>query len=113
MNDETRRDTMTFMQTVTTIAVVVFALLLVTVERPLRIVGRDVLPFTLGIVGLLFVGVALMAMDSFRERWSRSHPASEDASQIDVGDAVPLLFEIGLWGLGLLYVVRLVEIARG
>jgi hypothetical protein len=113
MNDETRRDMMTFMQTVTTIAVVVFALLLVAVERPLRIAGRDVLPFTLGMVGLLFVGVALMAMDAFRDQWSRSRPGSAEETQLDLSDAVPLLFEIGLWGLGLLYVVRLVEIARG
>lgn len=104
---------MTFLQTVTTIAVVVFALLLVTVERPLRFGGREVLAVALGIVGLLFVGVALTTMDAFREQWSRSHPATEDGSRVDVDDAMPVLFELGLWGLGLLYVVRLVEIARG
>jgi hypothetical protein len=62
---------------------------------------------------LLFVGGALMAMDTFHEEWRRSHPTSEGEVQGDITSMVPLLFEIGLWGLGLLYVVRLAEIARG
>ena len=104
---------MTFMQTVTTIAVVVFALLLVAVERPLRVGGRDVLPSALGIVGLLFVAAALMAMPAFREEWKRAHPSPDADAERDVTTGVPLLFEVGLWGLGALFVVRLVEIARG
>jgi hypothetical protein len=112
MQSEPRRETMPFLQTVTTVAVIVFALLLVSVERPLRLGGRELLPIGLGVVGLLFVAVALMAMDGFRRQWAEAHPPA-DASEPDPRALVPLLFEAGLWGLGLLYVVRLAEIARG
>lgn len=104
---------MSYMQTVTTIAVVIFALLLVTVERPLRVGGRDVLPVALGIVGLLFVAAALMAIESFREQWRRSRDDADEETSSDGHEFVPVIFEVGLWALGLLYVVRLVEIARG
>ena len=112
MNDETRPNLMSYMQTVSTIAVVLFALLLVTVDRPMRVGGRDVLPVALGIAGLLFVAAALMAMESFREQW-RSRNGADGESPAQPNELAPLAFEIGLWALGLLYVVRLVEIARG
>ena len=113
MNDETRPNLMSYLQTVTTIAVVLFALLLVTVDRPLRIGGLDVLPVALGIAGLLFVAAALMAMDGFREQWRRSRDDTGEEVPVAVNELAPLAFEVGLWALGLLYVVRLVEIARG
>jgi hypothetical protein len=112
MNDETRPNLMSYMQTVSTIAVVLFALLLVTVDRPLRVGGRDVLPVALGIAGLLFVAAGLMAMESFRAQW-RSRNDADGGSQVQPIEMAPLAFEVGLWALGLLYVVRLVEIARG
>src|SRR5215217_3227018 len=99
------QDSMALMQTVTIVAVAAFALLVVTDER-------GVLPYALGIVGLLFVAVALMAMNAFRKEWGTSHLAADDG-EADVTSMVPLLFEIGLWGLGALYVLWLVEIARG
>ena len=96
----------TFVRTVTTVAIVAFALLAVTD-------GRRVLPFALGIAGLMLVGAALMAMDGFRTEWRRSHPASNDTNQHDITESGPLLVEAGLWALGALFVIQLVEIARG
>jgi hypothetical protein len=107
MKDDARRETMSFLQTVTTVAVVVFALLLVSVERPLRMGGHDVLPVALGIAGLLFVGAGLMAMPAFRRSWAAVEPDRGER------DLIPVVFELGLWALAALYVVRLVEIARG
>jgi hypothetical protein len=108
-NDEprpnTKSDSMSLMQVVTFAAIVAFALLVLTDEQ-------GVLPYALGILGLFFVGVALMAMNAFREEWNAAHPAA-DGGEFDVTSMVPLLFEVGLWGLAVLYVVRLVEIARG
>lgn len=112
MKNAERFDAMSYLQTVTTIAVIVFALLLVTVERPLRIGGRDVLPVSLGIVGLLFVAAALAGMESVRAQWRR-RDGSDDEPPDGASELVPLIFEVGLWALGLLYIVRLVEIARG
>jgi hypothetical protein len=108
-NDEPRRntksDSMALIQVVTFVAIVAFALLVLTDEK-------GVLPFALGILGLIFVGVALMAMNAFREEWNVAYPGA-DGGEFDVTSIVPLLFEVGLWGLAVLFVVRLVEIARG
>jgi hypothetical protein len=95
-----------FVRTVTAVAIVAFALLVVAD-------GRRMMPFALGIVGLIFVGAALMAIDGFGEEWRRSYPARDDSTKIDIMTSVPLLVEAGLWALAALYVIQLVEIARG
>ena len=95
-----------FVRTATAVAIVAFALLVVAD-------GRRVMPFALGIVGLIFVGAALMAIDGFSEEWRRSYPVRDDSTKIDIMASVPLLVEAGLWGLAALYVIQLVEIARG
>lgn len=108
MNDRSRPDTMSYVQTVTIVAVIVFALMLVSVERPMRVGGHEILPVALGIVGLLFVAAALMAVPGLREQWREGEPDADRER-----DLVPLIFEVGLWALAALYVVRLVEISRG
>jgi|SRR4051794_10194040 hypothetical protein len=113
MKNEPKPDMMTFMQTVTTVTVIFFALLLFTISRPFQMSGFGLLQFALGIVGLIFAGVALMAMSAFRAQWTRSSVDADDAPTFEVKDAIPLLFEVGLWALALLYVVLLVGIARG
>ena len=95
-----------FVRTATVVAIVAFALLVVAD-------GRRVMPFALGIVGLIFVGAALMGIDGFREQWRRSYSARDDSTQIDIMTSMPLLVEAGLWGLAALYVIQLVEIAHG
>jgi hypothetical protein len=110
MKNDARPETMSYLQTVTIVAVIVFALLLVTVERPLRISGQNVLPVGLGIVGLLFVAAGLTAMTGFREGWRADRTVESGNERSDL---VPTIFEVGLWALAALYFVRLVEIARG
>lgn len=95
-----------FVRTVAAAAVVAFALLVVTD-------GRSVLPFALGIAGLILVAAALAAMDGFRQRWRRVNPADQNELQGDITANIPLLVEAGLWGLGVLYVIELLERARG
>lgn len=101
------------LQIATTTAVVLFALLMVTADHPLRIAGMRLLPTLIGITGLAFAAIGLLSIDAFHRDWAQSHSDTGGEQTVNASDLLPVLFEIGLWALGVLYVVRLIEIARG
>ena len=100
-----KRDSVAMMRLAATVAIVVFALLLLAGDE-------GVLPYALEIVGLLFTAAALMAASSFQAGWRASHPIV-DGGPVDITGLVPVLVDIGLWSLAAVYVVTLLEIARG
>ena len=100
-----KRDLTAIMRLAAIVAVVVFALLMLAGDEGVK-------PYVLGIVGLEFTAAALMAASSFQAEWRASHP-KVDGEAVEITGLVPVLVDIGLWSLAAVYVVTLLEIARG
>jgi len=113
METETRRDAITMLQIATTVSVVLLALLMMTIDQPMKLGGFRVLPVLIGITGLAFTSVGLFTMNAFRHEWSQSHQHEDRDTDVSGSEFLPLLFEIGLWAIAVLYIFRLIEIARG
>ena len=73
METGTRRDAITMLQIATTVSVVLLALLMVTIDHPMKLGGFRVLPALIGITGLAFAAIGLFSMNAFRHEWSESH----------------------------------------